>query len=162
MKAKTRGYLLIECLVYIGLVLAVLGVAYSALYRCVDRSVVLRRNVDDITSALHAGERWRADVRSSGADIRVETTADGQLLHLLSPQGQITYRFSGNSLTRRVGERSWTTVLSNLKSSTMQADSRQNVTAWRWELELEPRAKASANPSRLRPMFTFFAVPKNK
>jgi len=92
----------------------------------------------------------------------VETTADGQLLHMASTQGQITYRFSANSLTRRVGERSWTTVLSNCKSSMMHADARQNVTAWRWELELEPRAKASANSSRLRPMFTFFAVPKNK
>jgi len=162
MKRRARGYLLIECLVYIGLVLAVLGVAYAALYRCIDRSVLLRRNVDDITSALHAGERWRADVRSCGAGIRLETTPDGQLLHLPSTRGEIIYRFAGNSLTRRLGEASWTTVLSNLKSSAMQADSRQSVAAWRWEVELEPRAKASANPSRLRPMFTFLAVPQSK
>ena len=60
-----RGYLLIEALVYIAVVVTLLGVAYAAMYRCVDRSFALRRNADDITSALHAGERWRADVRAA-------------------------------------------------------------------------------------------------
>ena len=38
MKGRARGYLLIECLVYIGLVLAVLGVAYAALYLASDEA----------------------------------------------------------------------------------------------------------------------------
>src|ERR1019366_10279726 len=58
--ASHCGYLLIEALVYIGVVAALLGVAYAAAYRSIDRSIALRRSADDITSALHAGERWRA------------------------------------------------------------------------------------------------------
>src|ERR1700731_5063524 len=42
--ATSRGYLLTEALVYIGLVVVVLGVGYAAMYSCVDHSVLLRRN----------------------------------------------------------------------------------------------------------------------
>jgi hypothetical protein len=42
----------------------------------------------------------------------------------------------------------------------MAADQRQYVTAWRWELELQPRAKGSVKPGRVRPLFTFLAVPE--
>ena len=62
-RSKAAGFQLIEALVYIAVVFVVLGAGYEALYRCIDSSITLRRNADDITNALHAGERWRADVR---------------------------------------------------------------------------------------------------
>jgi len=46
-------------------------------------------------------------------------------------------------------------VLTNINSSIIESDPRSNVIAWKWELELRTRAKAS----KIRPLFTFLAVP---
>jgi hypothetical protein len=151
--------MLTECLVYIGLLFVVLGAGYLAMDRCIDNSLVLRRNADDIASALRAGERWRADVRTASAGARLENSEDSQTLVLSGARGDTSYRFSTNAVLRRVGQGPWVRLLGNVKSSTMQSDPRQRVTAWRWELELQPRAKASVKASRIRPLFTFLAVP---
>ena len=155
-----RAYLLIEALVYIAVIAALLGAGYAAMYRCVDSSIALRRNADDITSALHAGERWRADVRAATSQVRVENTDAGQLLYLDGPGGAITYLFATNAISRRVGAGSWTRVLPSVKSSSMTADPREYVTAWRWELEIQPRTIGAVKPGRIRPLFTFLAVPE--
>jgi hypothetical protein len=41
-----------------------------------------------------------------------------------------------------------------VKNSKMEMDQRRQVTAWRWELELQSARKAA----RVRPLFTFEAV----
>jgi hypothetical protein len=156
-----RGYLLTEALIYIGLLFVVLGVGYIALYRSIDNSVVLRRNADDIASALHAGERWRADVRSASRAIRLQNASEEQVLHLEGGRNQVDYRFASGTLYRRLNSGTWVHLLENVRSCAMQADPRRNVTAWRWELELQPRTKASVRASRVRPLFTFVAVPPN-
>jgi hypothetical protein len=156
----THAYLLIEALVYIAVVLALLGAGYAAMYRCLDSSIALRRNADDITSALHAGERWRADVRSATNGVRLEDMAPGQLLRLQGTNSEVAYLFSTNAISRRLGAGSWVRVLPNVKSSVMQADPREHATAWRWELELQPRTTGSVKPARIRPLFTFIAVPE--
>jgi type II secretory pathway pseudopilin PulG len=160
MKTCQRGYLLVEALVYIGVVVVLLGVAYSAMYRSIDRSIALRRNADDITSALHAGERWRADVRAAANQVRLEDTDAGQLLYLEGPSTTVVYSFATNAISRRVGTGPWVRLLPNAKSSTMSADRREYVTVWRWELELQTRATGSVRPGRIRPLFTFLAVPE--
>jgi hypothetical protein len=154
-----RAYLLIEALVYIAVVFVVLGAGYAAMYRCIDSSIALRRNADDITSALHAGERWRADVRSANRQVRLEDTAAGQFLYLEGASNQVAYSFSTNGVSRRLGGGTWVRLLPNVKSSTMQPDPREYVTAWRWELELQPRTTGSVKSGRVRPLFTFIAVP---
>jgi hypothetical protein len=159
-KRCQRAYFLIEALVYIAVLFVLLGVGYAAMYRCVDSSVALRRNADDVTRALHAGERWRADVRSATSMVSVEETAGEQLLHLQGPSQEIVYRFATNSVSRRLGAGRWACVLPNVKSSSMKPDSREYATAWRWELELETRAQGSVKPSRVRPLFTFLAIPE--
>jgi hypothetical protein len=156
-----RGaYLLIEALVYIAAVFVLLGAGYAAMYRCIDSSIALRRSADDITSALHAGERWRADVRSATNQFRLEDTAHGQLLYLDGPSNTVVYSFSTNGVFRWLGTGPWVRLLPNVKSSTIQADPREYVTAWRWELELQPRTTGSVKPGSVRPLFTFIAVPK--
>jgi type II secretory pathway pseudopilin PulG len=155
-----RAYLLIEALVYIAVIAALLGAGYAAMYRCVDSSIALRRNADDITSALHAGERWRADVRAATSQVRVENTDAGQLLYLEGARGTVVYRVTTNAVFRSVGAAPWVRLLENVKSSTMAADQREYVTAWRWELELQPHGKGSVKPGRVRPLFTFLAVPE--
>ena len=158
--ASNRAYLMIEALVYIAVVFVLLGAGYAAMYRCIDNSIALRRNADDITSALHAGERWRADVRSATSQARLETTDAGQLLSFESPRGPVSYRFSTNAVLRSVGAGPWTRLLPNVKSSTMKSDPRQYASPWCWELELAPRTQGSVKPGRVRPLFTFIAVPE--
>ena len=138
-----------------GVLLVVMAVAYAAFYRCLDRSTALRRNADDIANTLQAGERWRADVRAASGPVRLATNDTEQLLELPGSRGGISYRFATNTVFRRVGNNSWSRVLGNVQSSSFQPDPRGNAQIWRWDLELQTRAK---HISRIRPLFTFLAV----
>ena len=152
---RASAYQLIEALVYIGLLLVVFTVGYAALYRCIDATVAMRRGAEDLSRSLYAGERWRADVRASDGPPRLEATAAGQILHLpAGMRGELAYRFDENAVFRRVGSSPWSLLLTNVVASTMEPEPRQHASAWRWELELRPRMKAS----RIRPLFTFKAV----
>jgi hypothetical protein len=155
----SQGYLLIEALAYFALLLVLLGVGYLAVYRCIDNATVLARNANDITAAMNVGERWRADIRAAGLGVTVESSPTQQVLHARSALGQVDYRYAEGSLYRRAADGPWGRLLNNIKSSAMQPDPRPQVAAWRWELELQPRAKASVKASRIRPLFTFFAAP---
>lgn len=159
LERRAGGYLLMEALVYIGLVFLVLGVGYAALFRCIDNSVALRRSAEDISNALNAGERWRADLRAADRSIRLETLGTEERLRLSGARGEVMYRFAEGGVFRRVGEAPWVRLIGDVKQSTMVADPREKVTAWRWELELQPRAKGGFKPGRVRPLFTFLTVP---
>jgi hypothetical protein len=158
--ATAPGYMMVEVLVYVGIVFVLLGLGYMVLYRCIDNSVALRRNTEDIVKALHVAERWRADVRAAPAGIQIENSADGQLLRLPTPAGAILYRFASNSVSRRLADGPWVVLLPNVISSVMGAEQRQKVTVWRWELELRSQSKAMVRPGRVRPLFTVLAVPR--
>jgi Tfp pilus assembly protein FimT len=161
LRAQTpHGYLLAEALVYIGVVVVLVSLAAVMLVRCIDSSLALRRAAAEISAALETGELWRADVRAASRSARLETDGGQQALCLTSPHGEVAYRFSSKAVFRRIGQGPWVRVLDNVRASTMEPDPRRNVTAWRWELELQPRAKGAVKPSRIRPLFTFFAVPK--
>jgi len=155
---QQKAYLLTEALVYIGLVFVLLGVAYAGLYRFIDNSVLLQRYSEDISRAMHAGERWRADIRSASVGIRLEPNPDGDILHLRTSRGEIDYTVRPGAVLRRVDSGSWVSVLNNVQASSMQADALPNVTAWRWELELRPQTKGAIKPGRVRPLFTFLAA----
>ena len=99
-KRRGAGYMLVEALVYIGLVVVVLGTGYAVMYRCVENSVVLRRNAQDMAAALNAGERWRADIRGSRQPLQIENSETGQTLRLASEKGEVVYRFETNTVTR--------------------------------------------------------------
>jgi hypothetical protein len=152
--------MLAEVLVYIGVVFVVLGLAFAAFYRCVDNSVVMRRNAEDIARVLHVGERWRADVRAA-SQVRVEDLPEGRFLYLSGDHESVVYRFATNTCSRRLGQRGWVCILPNVQSSQVQPDPRGQVTAWRWELELRPYSKAGIKPGGTRPLFTFLAVPQS-
>jgi hypothetical protein len=152
-----HAFLTVECLVYIGVLAILLGAAFVTFYRCVDSSLGLRRNADDITSALHAGERWRADVRASTGVLMVEADPQGDILRIPNGKSDVSYRLMTNSILRRTGAGPWICLLPNVKTFRMESDPRHIVTSWHWELELEPRRKGAV--TRLRPLFTFTAVP---
>lgn len=152
-----RAYSLVEMLVYIAAAFVVLELAYAAMYRSMDAAKALRRNADDISRSLQAGERWRADVRGAIQPIRLEAAGEETIFHL--PQAaaeEIDWRVAGNSVSRRTGNGSWSVFLDDVKNSNIILDSRGNVSAWRWELELQPHRKQIG---RTRPLFTFIAAP---
>jgi type II secretory pathway pseudopilin PulG len=150
------AFTLIEMLVYIGVFTVLSAVGFVALYRSMDHSFALRRSSDDIIDVIHAGDDWRADVRSVQGQILLETNPKEQILHMPGAGREVSYRFATNTIFRRIGENAWSLVLGNVKDSKFTADQRNQITAWRWELELEGRAK---RPGRLHPLFTFIAVP---
>jgi hypothetical protein len=143
--------------IYLSALFVLLGAGYMAMYRCIDRSVALRRNAEGLTSALRAGEHWRADVRSATGPIRSEN--ESGLLHIPTSRGEILYRFETNSMMRRVSSNSWVQMMGGVKNSEMHADARAQVSAWRWEFELLPVRKDTVDTNRFHPLFTFIAVP---
>lgn len=152
MKSK-HGYSLIELLTYIAVLAVVLNLSFMAYFRYDQHTRNLRRNADDIVRAMRAGERWRDDIRNATSP--PHTIENGVVI----PQqaGDVTYAFKDGAIWRQAaGAR--TMALKDVKASVMASDPRQNVDAWRWELEL-------ASPPRkvvfVRPLFTFTAVDRS-
>jgi Tfp pilus assembly protein PilE len=145
------GYLLLELLVFMALMAVILGLAFSAYYRCADNSKRLQQNAADILAATEAGERWRDDIRlASNASLE----PDGVIM--TQSGDTVEYRFDQQSIWRHSAHTSHTIcLLTKIKTSTMRPEARRQVSAWRWEVELQAR-KA---PPYLRPLFTFEAVP---
>lgn len=149
--------MLIDCLVYIALLLVLLTLAFMTFYKTFDASKALSRHAADTARALNAGERWRADVRAATAPPRLEQTDGEAVLHLPRGNEEILYAFREGAVLRRsptATNTEWEPFLSEVKASRMLADPRQRVMAWRWELELAPAGEAK----RVKPLFTFQAV----
>ena len=152
---RTSGMLLMECLVYIAVFAILLGGATTVFYFCWDHSEALIYATDDIASALHAGERWRADVRAATGKITVETNATGEVVRIPEGARTIFYRFESGEVRRQISASdNPQLLLANVKASQMEMDARGGVSAWRWELELTPRRKETHLPL----LFTFEAA----
>lgn len=154
-KPARRGFTLIEMIVYLGVFTVLMGMGFATLFESIDNSTALRCGADDIVNALHAGERWRSDVRSSKA-VSLESNPAGQILRLSGAHGEVSYRFADHTLFRQVGTSPWMKVLTRVKTAGFVSESRANLAVWRWELELQKRSRKGGN---LRPLFTFVAVP---
>jgi Tfp pilus assembly protein FimT len=155
---RQAGILLTECLVYIAVFAILLGIGTAAFYFCWDHSKALVYATDDISSALRAGERWRADVRSATGKISIETSADGERVRIPKAGKEIVYQFESGELRREISDtkNSWL-LLPKVKASGMKPEARDGVTAWRWELELMPRRREMQLPL----LFTFEAAQTN-
>lgn len=146
---------LIECVVYLAVFALVLGLAFMALHRTWKIHHLLQQDAQDVASALHAGEQWRADVRQATGPISAGDGSADFLIQIPGRHGSIVYRLVGGTLRREIPGQSSSALLTNVRAASMTPDRRQQVTAWRWELELKSRA-----PKRkLHPLFTFLAVP---
>lgn len=152
---NSSAFSLIECLVYISVFTLVMFLAMQVFFQTRDSSDRLRRNADDITRALHAGERWREDVRTATAPPRA-VEKDGQ--HWLAiPRGTnltVYIHFKDTVWRQESTNQTWQPALARVKSSHMDADARQHVTAWRWEVELHTKDPKK----RVTPLFTFLAA----
>jgi hypothetical protein len=154
--AGPQAVLLVEMLVYLALVALIAGLALGTFFKFWDASRRLEQTADGTIRALQAGERWRADVRQATGPLRA--FAEGEDLTLEIPQGDmvVAYYSAGDGVWRRAGETSaWVHVLPQAQRSVMIPDPRQQVAAWRWEVELSTGKRTP----RTKPRFTFLAVP---
>jgi hypothetical protein len=154
--ARTRaGYLLIECLVYISVFVVILGLGIGAFYVCWDHSKALHFAADDITAALHAGERWRADIRQATGAVIGETAPGSEQLRIPHGNNEIIYSFNAGEVRRQVAASDFSELLlAKVKASEMVGETRGPVAAWRWEVTLASRRKET----RLPLAFTFEAA----
>ncbi len=152
---RSPAFTLIECLVWIAMLAIMFGFVLQLFFSGRAGADALRRNADDITRALHAGERWREDVRTATAPPRA-VEKDGQ--HWLAiPHGTnltVYIHFKDTIWRQESTNTAWQPALARVKSSHMDADARQHVTAWRWEVELQTKDPKK----RVTPLFTFLAA----
>jgi len=150
--------MLIECLVYIAVFGVLLGGGTAAFYFCWDHTRAVIFATSDITAALRAGERWRADVRAATGNISVATTTTGELIRISESKKVVIYRFDSGEVRREIPAMHQSQlVLPKVKTSQMSAEPRGSVNAWRWELELTERRKETHLPL----LFTFEAAQPN-
>ena len=151
----TRGMMLIDCIVCIALLAIILTLAFAAFHRTTENSNRLSHNTADISRALHAGERWREDVRTASGEPRLDAENGTPLLRLSHAAGEIDYTFRDGKVLRRVlPATNWFVILPGVANSTMRAEPRRHVTCWHWDVELKGRQKVA----RVRPLFSFEAV----
>lgn len=155
----SRGIMLLECLVYLSVVMLLVGLAMAAFYAGWDSHRHLQKACHDIEQVLRAGNHWRAEVRSSVGPPRLENDDAGQRMVLALPSGTVEYRFATNGVFRRDGGRTnWTRWMGSLAATSLVPESRERVMTWRWELELARRGR----DKKIVPLFTFLAVqPRN-
>lgn len=143
---------MIDAMVYLVVLAIVLLLAASVFDKGMRESSGLQRNVADIERAMKAGERWRTDVRAAIGPI--ESTE--QAFTIPQRDGEIVYEFATNEVRRTVNATKTEVFLARVQNSSMTEERRGDVVGWKWEVELERRMKEA----RVRPLFTFMAVPK--
>lgn len=152
------GILLIECLVYLAVFTILTGLGMAAFYFCWDHTRATIAATNNIEAAQRAGEGWRADIRAATGKIIVLTTPAGETVTIPEGQKQIVYRLTAGELHREISSAAGSQnqlLLQKVKMSGMEEMTRDNVTAWRWELVL-PSPRQMVMPLS----FTFEAVGK--
>ena len=150
------GILLVDCLVYLAVFFVVVNLAFGALYCAWDAHRALRRSAEDIAAAVRTGEIWRADVRAATGPLQAATSSAAAELSIPQAGGSVVYRVEAGRVTRSTPNHPAPVLfLRNVKTSDMRPDPRGQVTPWVWEMEL----KAARPKARVRPLFTFIAVP---
>jgi len=154
---RRSGLMLMECVMYLGLVMLLVGLAMAALLMAFTQSTHLREGSDHIIKTLQAGEQWRADIRSAVGSPSVVHTATNSTLRLTtSSGGVIDYAFFDQTVWRKVAPRNdWQPLLQRVDASRFIPDQREHVRSWRWELKL---VHGKSRPGMM-PLFTFKAVP---
>ena len=62
---RRRGFLVVEAFMYMALLLMFSTLAYQVYHRAKQQSADIHRQSRQISLAMRAGERWRADVRQA-------------------------------------------------------------------------------------------------
>ena len=154
-QSRRRAIALVECMVYIALVMLIVGLGLNMYLRLLGFHRDLERNNNDITRVLRAGEIWRADIRSAES-VAVSTENDTTVrLELRNHDDLVSYRFEDETLWRSIGDGSAASpFLGGVADCRFIKETRDQVSAWRWEIHLKTKKKTV----RIDPRFSFLAV----
>ena len=156
---RKQGIVLVECMVYLAVVMVILGLALNVYLKLLGFHRDLERNSNDIARTTKAGEIWRTDVRSATGPIQIEKKTDELLLTIPNEQGSTDYTFRDGSLWRQEsGEPAPRPFLTQLATCKFTQESRTYVDAWSWDVTLKTKKKTV----RIEPQFSFLAVPRGK
>jgi len=152
-----RGIMLVEAIVYLAVLMLIFGLAIVLLHRSVAHNAALTRQAEAIVRAVQAGERWRADVRLAAAPLRMETINDFTLNYIPQADMEVAYGFGEQNVWRCTSiNTNWAPVLTGVKAARTIQHTNHGVVGYRWEIELAAFQKTA----RLKPLFTFQAVPE--
>jgi hypothetical protein len=147
---RQGGYLLVECVAYIAVLVVIMAVGFQSYLQSRAYSRDMARTSDGIISAMNAGELWREDIRKAAG---TPSLVEGRI-EIPQKSGKVTYVLLDGKVRRITGQSTESTVLSGVKNSRFCADRRKYIQSWRWEVELlNPKTRTI-----LRPAFTFQAV----
>jgi type II secretory pathway component PulJ len=154
--SKSHAFTLVELMVYLGVLASVLLIAYTTLDKLWTASAKVRLQADDLRAVLAAGELWRRDIRSEGARVEVESEGGEQVVKILGPgTNEVLWAYQGGAILRRSGtSNSWTQLVRRVRHSSMASDPRDEIPAWRWDLELDPASKQT----RFQRLYSFVSV----
>lgn len=158
-RAGLAGMALIDCLIYITLLILLFGLTLSAFLQTLRHSKELERVSVTTVRALQAGEQWREDVRAARGGVRLVESGGTNELRLTTASGDVAYAFREGAMLRRAGAGTnalWLEVLDGVKVSRFVEDRRKQVVAWAWELELVRRKDGQG----MQRVLTFLAVPE--
>jgi hypothetical protein len=154
--ARRRGIALIDCLIYLVILVLIFGLTFVAFLETLRHSTELDRLAVTTVRALQAGEQWREDIRAARQTPQQMERNGGTELRLITATGEVGYAFRNHAVWRRATPTApWLEVLDSVKLSRFTPDPRRHVTAWRWDLELIRRRETR----QLRRVLTFQAVP---
>lgn len=145
-------------MIYVVLLSAFIVVGFTVYQRAMRHSVALQVQAQEITRVMHAGERWRADVRRAvqPPEWKEHRRLSGKIMRLMMPEGgTVDYYVQENTLWRRNSECAKEPVLAKIESTQMFPAGRGGVGAVQWELALPSFRKHA----QTKPLFTFQAVP---
>ena len=98
---KRRAVSLVETLTYVAVLAVVIFVGGRTVGSGSRQASVMRFQAEDMSAALHAGERWRSDVRAATSAPKL---GDGPgTIQMQTSEGLVNYSFDGQRLLRRVG-----------------------------------------------------------
>jgi type II secretory pathway component PulJ len=156
---RRRGLLLVDLMMYLSLLALVLILTAVVFDQALKQSSQLQRNVSDIERAMKAGERWRGDVRSATAPPRLAQSEGAEFFVIPNGTNEVAYSLQKNKLLRFDSSTGRAEIaLEMVKSNRVIFEKRAEAEGWRWELELDQRRKNA----RVRPLFTFMAVPEKR
>ena len=152
-QGRRRGLLLMEAVVYLGVVTVIMSLGMTLLYRGQANHRQLQRNADDIARTLEAGERWRADVRAAVCPPWLEA----EMLRIPQAGGEVVY-LCEDGIWWRIEEGPpavWVPVLPGVKRAQILPEQTAGIPSFRCEIELAADQKAA----QMTPRFSFQAVP---
>lgn len=157
--SSQSGISLVQCLVYLAVLGIIISIGGYTVAKAWDQSRGLAHNTADIQRTLSIGEHWRTDIRAATGRIVSTNSESGQSVTIPTQSGEVAYEFREGELRRRADKSApWICLYETVAASQMESFTQDGITAWRWEVEL----KSSYKKVRIRPQFTFIAVPTQR